>query len=106
MSDAIKFQQGFSLVEVLISVVLLITVITALAGGSSHLTQSFIQMSQYRQTGRDAWVQAQQSPPTYSGRGQLNRMQTMRQRCVSITVTITMPAGRLGELSRLHCPKN
>lgn len=106
MPDAMKAQQGFSLAEVLLSVVLMMMVISALSGGVSHLSSGFAQLIQYRQLWRDAWVQAQLSPSTFSRGGQLNRVQTSRQRCVSITATITTTAGQQGTLSRLHCPKS
>ncbi|HDS9046818.1 TPA: prepilin-type cleavage/methylation domain-containing protein, partial [Escherichia coli] len=37
-------------------------------------------------------------------RGQVSRMQTSRQRCVSITVTISRPVAKRVQMTRLHCP--
>ena len=106
MRHTISTQQGFSLPEVLLSVVLMMLVITALAGGMNQLVSGTAQMNQYRQLWRVAWEQARQSPTALQAGWQVNRVQTSRQRCVSITVTIATPAGRQGTLSRLHCPKS
>lgn len=106
MPDALNRQQGFSLPEVLLSVVLMVMVVTALSGLQSQLATGAAQLSQYRQLWREAWSHSQlHTRPVFAG-WQLNRVQTSRQRCVSITVTITTPSGREGQLARLHCPQN
>jgi prepilin peptidase dependent protein C len=106
MSDALSRQRGFSLPEVLLSVVLMMMVVTALSGLQSQLTAGAAQLGQYRQLWREAWRHSQLHSTPLSAGWQLNRVQTSRQRCVSITVTITTPSGREGQLARLHCPKN
>ncbi|EEU9295295.1 prepilin-type N-terminal cleavage/methylation domain-containing protein, partial [Escherichia coli] len=84
--------------------VLLIVTVTALAGYQRGLANGFMQLNQYRQLWRDAWRFAQLSPPVIPANRQISRMQTSVQRCVSITVTITMPAARRAQMTRLHCP--
>jgi prepilin peptidase dependent protein C len=106
MPNSVNRQQGFSLPEVLLSVVLMIMVVTALSGLQSKLAVGAVQLSQYRQLWREAWraslLHTIATPEGWSA----HRVQTSRQRCVSITVTITTPAGREGQLSRLHCPQS
>ncbi|MDX6039870.1 prepilin-type N-terminal cleavage/methylation domain-containing protein [Scandinavium lactucae] len=106
MSVALNREQGFSLPEVLLSVVLMMMVVMALSGLQSHLATGAAQLIQYRQLWREAWRQSQLHSGSAAAGWQLNRVQTSRQRCVSITVTITTPSGREGQLSRLHCPQN
>ncbi|MBB1202890.1 prepilin-type N-terminal cleavage/methylation domain-containing protein [Enterobacteriaceae bacterium 89] len=106
MSASLKVQQGFSLPEVLLSVVLMVMVITALAGGMNALLTGGQQLSQYRLLWRAASEQSNQFPPVLPTGWQQSRVQTSQQRCVSITVTVTTPMGRQGTLSRLHCPKS
>ena len=104
MPDALSRQRGFSLPETLLALVLLIVTVTALAGYQRGLASSSMQLTQYRQLCRDAWRFGQLSPPAIAGGHQISRMQTSMQRCVSITVTITMPAARRAQMTRLHCP--
>ena len=104
MSDTLRRQGGFSLPETLLALVLLIATVTALAGYQRGLASGFMQLNQYRQLWRDAWRFAQLSPPVIPANRQISRMQTSVQRCVSITVTITMPAARRAQMTRLHCP--
>lgn len=106
MSDPLSRQQGFSLPEVLLSVVLMMMVITALSGLYSHLATGNVQLNQYRQLWREAWNQTQREDAIFQEGWRVTRVQTSRQRCVSITATITTPSGREGQLSRLHCPQN
>ncbi|HEX4501969.1 MAG TPA: prepilin-type N-terminal cleavage/methylation domain-containing protein [Scandinavium sp.] len=105
MSDSVSRQQGFSLPEVLLSVVLMMMVVSALSGLQSKLAAGGAQLNQYRQLWREAWRGSQLHTTALPEGWHLNRVQTSRQRCVSITVTITTPAGREGQLSRLHCPQ-
>lgn len=104
MSDALRRQRGFSLPETLLALVLLIMTITALAGYQRGLANGFMQLNQYRQLWRDAWRFSQLHPPAVADNRQVSRMQTSVQRCVSITVTITMLAARRAQMTRLHCP--
>ncbi|MFG6653842.1 prepilin-type N-terminal cleavage/methylation domain-containing protein [Scandinavium sp. M-37] len=106
MSVTLNREQGFSLPEVLLSVVLMMMVVMALSGLQSHLATGAAQLSQYRQLWWEAWRHSQLHTGLAAAGWQLNRVQTSRQRCVSITVTITTPSGREGQLSRLHCPQN
>ncbi|HEY4466804.1 MAG TPA: prepilin-type N-terminal cleavage/methylation domain-containing protein [Klebsiella sp.] len=104
MPDALKRQGGFSLPETLLALALLIITVTALAGYQRGLASGFMQLNQYRQLWRDAWRFGQLSPPVIPANRHISRMQTSMQRCVSITVTITMPAVRRAQMTRLHCP--
>ena len=94
MPDALRRQRGFSLPETLLALVLLIATVTALAGYQRGLANGFMQLNQFSQL----------SPPVIPANRQVSRMQTSVQRCVSITVTITMPAARRAQMTRLHCP--
>ena len=92
MSASLKNQQGFSLPEVMLAMVLMVMIVTALSG------------YQYQQLRRHGWQQTQlraNSPPAH---WQVNRMQTSQAGCVSISVTLVSPGGREGEMTRLHCP--
>ncbi|QGN39524.1 prepilin-type N-terminal cleavage/methylation domain-containing protein [Klebsiella oxytoca] len=104
MSDAVSRQSGFSLPETLLALIILIVTVTALAGYQRGLANGFMQLNQYRQLWRDAWRFSQLSPAVIPADRQMSRMQTSQQRCVSITVTITMPADRRAQMTRLHCP--
>ena len=104
MPDALKKQDGFSLPETLLALMLMVMTVTALAGYQRALANGFMQINQYRQLWRDAWRFSQLNPPAVPDNRQISRMQTSAQRCVSITVTITMPAARRAQMTRLHCP--
>ncbi|KNC87980.1 prepilin-type N-terminal cleavage/methylation domain-containing protein [Trabulsiella odontotermitis] len=104
MPDALKRQRGFSLPEVILSMALMITVVSALAGYQRGLASGFTQLAQYRQVWRNAWQQTQWVPGEMPEGWKVNRLQTTTQRCVSISVTITSPMGRQGQMTRLHCP--
>lgn len=104
MRDTVSRAHGFSLPEVLISMALLVLVITATSALQSRLGGSLQQLAQYRQLWRTAWDAAGPLPLALPAGGKMQRVQTMRQRCVSITVTIVAPSGREGKMSRLHCP--
>ena len=104
MLNSATRQCGFSLPETLLAMVLLIMVVTALGGYQRGLAAGFTQLQQYRQLWRDAWRHGQINPPSAPTPGRISRVQTSAQRCVSITVTITMPAGKQGQITRLHCP--
>lgn len=105
MSVALSREQGFSLPEVLLSIMLLIMVVSALSGYQRSLAVSAADLQQYRQLWRYASEQTLlQVDRLPTGWGQ-TRVQTSRQSCVSITVTLTAPTGRQGQLSRLHCPR-
>lgn len=104
MPDALRRQRGFSLPETLVAFVLMIMTVTVLAGYQRALANGFMQIGQYRQQWRDAWRFSQLNPPAVPDNRQISRMQTSVQRCVSITVTITMPAVRQAQMTRLHCP--
>lgn len=99
-------QQGFSLPEVMVSILLMVLVVTALAGWQSQLASGFARLSQYRTLWRQAASQSQLHPAPPPTGWQGTRIQTSRQRCVSITANIVTPQGKQGQFSRLHCPKN
>nr|WP_318383853.1 prepilin-type N-terminal cleavage/methylation domain-containing protein [uncultured Enterobacter sp.] len=97
-------QKGFSLPEVLLAMVLLVMVVTGLSGYHRALVNGFNAYSQYQQLWRYAWQQTQRQAMALPPGWQVKRMQTTTAGCVSISVTITSPVGRQGQLSRLHCP--
>lgn len=97
-------EAGFSLPEVLISMVLLIVVIAALSGFYRSLAMGFQAQWQYRQLWRFASQQAEIAPSTLPAGWNVTRVQTSTAGCVSISVIVTSPTGRHGQLARLHCP--
>ena len=104
MSASLKNQAGFSLTEVLLAMVLLVMIITALAGTQRALMSGFLHDSLYREVWRNAWQHIQWYPVAPPAGWQVKRMQTSTAGCVSISVTITSPVGRQGQMSRLYCP--
>lgn len=104
MPDPLNNEKGFSLPEVMLSMMLLVMVITVLAGFWRALSNEAQAWRQYRQLWRHAWLQTQPvaSPPPAGW--QRNRAQTTQAGCVSISVKITSPTGRQGRMTRLHCP--
>ena len=83
MSNALKHQRGFSLPETVLAMALMVLTVTALGGYQRGMAQGIVQLNQTRQ---------------------VSRMQTSTQRCVSITVTISMPVAKRVQMTRLHCP--
>lgn len=105
MSASIK-QQGFSLPEVLLSMVLLVMVVTALGGYHRALASGFSAWSQYRLLWRYAWLQAQTPSPPLPAGWQVQKGQTSHLGCVSISAIITSPLGKEGRMTRTFCPKD
>lgn len=97
-------QQGFSLPEVLLAMVLLVMIVTALGGFHRALATDFATWSQYRTLWRYAWLQTQADAQVLPPGWQVQRLQTSEAGCVSITATIISPSGRKGQMTRLHCP--
>ncbi len=95
---------GFSLPETVLAMALMVLTVTALGGYQRGMAQGIVQLNQTRQLWRDAWRYSQLSAPPSPARGQVSRMQTSRQRCVSITVTISRPVAKRVQMTRLHCP--
>ena len=104
MSAAVSREKGFSMVEVLLAMMLLVAIVTALSGYHRALASRFALFSQYRQLWHIAWTQSQMVAGALPAGWQINRMQTTQSGCVSITVTLISPLGRRGEMTRLHCP--
>ena len=104
MSVTLSRQKGFSMVEVLLAMMLLVMIVTALAGYHRALAARFTLFNQYRQLWHYAWNQAQLSTTALPAGWQVSRVQTTHSGCVSITVTLFSPLGRRGEITRLHCP--
>lgn len=104
MPVAVNREKGFSLVEVLLAMMLLVIIVTALSGYHRALATRFTLFNQYRQLWHHAWNQAQLSTPILPEGWQASRVQTTHARCVSITVTLISPLGRSGAMTRLHCP--
>ncbi len=97
-------QQGFSLPEVILAMVLLVMIVTALGGFHRALAADFAIWNQYRALWRYAWLQAQPEAPILPPGWQVQRLQTTDAGCVSINVMIISPSGRQGQMTRLHCP--
>ncbi|WP_343647329.1 prepilin-type N-terminal cleavage/methylation domain-containing protein [Enterobacter sp.] len=104
MSAALNRQKGFSMVEVLLAMMLLVVVVTALSGYHRALAARYAALNQYRQLWHNAWSLSQLSAFALPAGWQTCRVQTTQSGCVSITVTLISPLGRRGEMTRLHCP--
>lgn len=104
MSASLKNQQGFSLPEVMVAMVLMVMIVTALSGIQRTLMNSLASRNQYQQLWRHGWQQTQLRAISPPANWQVNRMQTSQAGCVSISVTLVSPGGREGEMTRLHCP--
>ncbi|MCT4702781.1 prepilin-type N-terminal cleavage/methylation domain-containing protein [Enterobacteriaceae bacterium H20N1] len=98
-------QSGFSLPEVLCSLALFAVVMMALLGYHRVLQQGFQAQWQFRYLWRLAVEMSEPLVPDPLPEWKVIRQQTSEAGCVSIAVTITSPAGRSGQLSRLHCPQ-
>lgn len=104
MPTAMNRQKGFSMVEVLLAMMLLVLVVTALSGYHRALAARFAVYNQYRQIWHHAWNQTQLTAPVLPEGWQSHRGQTTQAGCVSISVTIISPRGQQGQMTRLHCP--
>lgn len=100
----ISRQRGFSIVEVLLAMALMIMVVTMLAGYHRALASRFVMLDHYRQFWRHGWNQSQLHASALPEGWQINRGQTTHAGCVSISVTLISPQGRQGQMTRLHCP--
>ncbi len=96
-------QSGFSLPEVLCSLVLFAIVMLALSGYYRVLQQGFQTQWQFRQLWRLAVELSEPMAPDPPAGWNVITEQTSAAGCVSIAVNITSPMGRTGKLSRLHC---
>jgi len=92
------------MVEVLLAMMLMVLVVTALAGYHRVLASRFVTLEQYRQLWRYVQAQSQLSAGDVPVGWQVNRMQTTQAGCVSISVKLISPLGRQGQMTRLHCP--
>ncbi len=97
-------QRGFSMVEILLAMMLMVMVVTALAGYHRVLASRFITLDHYRLLWRHAWNQTQLTATSLPAGWQSSREQTTHAGCVSISVTLISPSGRQGQMMRLHCP--
>ncbi len=101
---AIKpLQRGFTMIEVLCAMALFSVIMLALLGYQRTLQQGFQSQWQVRQLWRLALEMGEPETPLPPDEWKVSRQQTSASGCVSIDVTITSPAGRSGQLSRLHC---
>ncbi len=94
MSASLKNQQGFSLPEVMLAMVLMVMIVTALSGFQRTLMNSLASRNQYQQLWRHGWQQTQLRAISPPANWQVNRMQTSQAGCVSISVTLVSPGGR------------
>ena len=106
MSASLRNQQGFSLPEVMLAMVLMVMIVTALSGFQRTLMNSLASRNQYQQLWRHGWQQTQLRAISPPANWQVNRMQTSQAGCVSISVTLVFTWGREGEMTRLHCPES
>ncbi|MEB6380256.1 prepilin-type N-terminal cleavage/methylation domain-containing protein [Leclercia adecarboxylata] len=97
-------QKGFSIVEVLLAMMLMVMVVTALAGYHRVLASRLVTLEQSRQLWRHAQTQSQLSAGDVPAGWQVNRVQTTQAGCVSISVKLISPPGRQSQMTRLHCP--
>lgn len=104
MSATLNRQKGFSMVEVMLAMVLLVMIVTALSGYHRALATRFATLNQSRQLWHNLWNQSRLEAAPLPAGWQVSRMQTTQSGCVSITVIIVSPQGLHGEMSRLHCP--
>ena len=104
MPDTLNRENGFSMVEVLLAMMLLVVVVTALSGYHRVLAARFTSFNQYRQLWHNVWNQSLLEADALPDGWQVKRVQTTQSGCVSITVTLISPLGRRGEMTRLHCP--
>ncbi len=104
MPATVNKEKGFSMVEVLLAMMLLVMIVTALAGYHRALAARFTLFNQYRQLWHYAWNQAQLSTTALPAGWQVSRVQTTHSGCVSMKVTLFSPLGRRGEITRLHSP--
>lgn len=91
MSASLKNQQGFSLPEVMVAMVLMVMIVTALSGIQRTLMNSLASRNQYQQLWRHGWQQTQLRAISPPANWQVNRMQTSQAGCVSISVTLVSP---------------
>lgn len=104
MPDPLNQQRGFSLPEVVLAMVLMMMIVLALSGYQRALMSRYVTQSQYLQLWRQAWQQTQLRPFSPLVNWQVNRMQTTQAGCVSISVKLSSPQGRQGQMMQLHCP--
>ena len=103
MSVTLSRQKGFSMVEVLLAMMLLVVVVTALSGYHRALAARYAALSQYRQLWHHAWNQSQISTLTLPPGWQVSRGR-QHSPDVSASRSHLFPMGRQGALTRLHCP--
>lgn len=103
LSNSVQ-QQGFSLVEILFSLLLFSLSITALMHYQQVLGQGFHWQSQQR----EAWRQAYQGLQGKETPGWQRRQQSRSgpAGCQQVTVQVISPAGRRAELTQLQCDEN
>lgn len=97
-------EAGFSLPEVLVAMMLFMVVIVSLSGFYRALAMGFQSQWQASQLWRFASQQAEIAPPGLPQGWKATRVETSLVGCVSISVIVTSPTGRQGQLARLHCP--
>ncbi|XNM81706.1 prepilin-type N-terminal cleavage/methylation domain-containing protein [Escherichia coli] len=103
MSASLKNQQGFSLPEVMVAMVLMVMIVTALSGIQRTLMNSLASGNQYQQLWRHGWQQTQLRAISPPANWQVNRMQTSQAGCQHQRYA-SFTGAQKGEMTRLHCP--
>ncbi|WP_202303346.1 prepilin-type N-terminal cleavage/methylation domain-containing protein [Dryocola clanedunensis] len=99
-----RYENGFSLPEVLCALALFAVIMTVLLSYNRVLLQGFQSQWQMHQLWRLAVELSEPGAPEPPAEWKVIRQQTTAAGCVSIAVNITSPSGRSGQLSQLHCP--
>ena len=91
MSASLKNQQGFSLPEVMLAMVLMVMIVTALSGFQRTLMNSLASRNQYQQLWRHGWQQTQLRAISPPANWQATECRHRRRDGVSISVTLVHP---------------
>lgn len=97
-------QRGFSLFEVLCTSLLFAVVVILLLNGYRGLQQSSEALWQTRQVWRYALEQTEPGSPPLPNGWLMEKQQIPCGGCLCVSVSITSPQGRRGQLSKQICP--
>ena len=96
-------QRGSSLPEILFALALFSTVLTLLLNYHRVVQQGFEAQWQTRQAWRYALEQAERDPQALPEEWLADRQQWRCGSCLCISVRITSPQGRHGQIRKMHC---